>query len=125
MLGHIYAGGARVDFGTTKESGETVSALGTLGCCERTMAGREGLAVRATRSCCWKFSLHFLIWFWTIARGRGLGLDDVNPVRFGNRTPSEISPAMTGTIKSETHNLLETVLVMKRLVPGYRGMRFL
>jgi hypothetical protein len=116
-----FAGGAREGIGTTKDCRtETVPMLGMSGCSERTMVGRECFAVKARRSCCWKFSLHFLIWFWTIARGRGLGLDDVNPVRFGNRRPSEISPAMSGTIKSETHNLLE-VLVMKRLESRFTG----
>ena len=80
---------------------------------------KEGcIAVRAKRSCCWKFSLHFLIWFWITARGRGFGVDDVNPVRFGSLRPSEIRPAMSGTIKRETHTLLEELIVMKCLESG-------
>lgn len=60
-------------------------------------------------------SLHLWIWFWITARGRGFGPDDLNPARFGNRRPSEISPAIIGTIRSETHNLLERLFDMKRL----------
>lgn len=99
---------------------ETVSTPGTLGSSEKVMAGRVCLTVRAMKSC-WKFSLHFLTWFWIIARGLGFGADDVNPVRFGNLRPSEINPAMIGTIRNETHNLLETVIVMKRLESGLIG----